>query len=152
MISIGGAGARGTNGTLSPATARTRSGWIQRHPPDHEGAPVVPDEDRALLVERVEQADHVGAQRRHVVGLDLRGRRRAAVAAHVGHDHAVAGLGERRDLMAPGERQLGEAVAEDDGGAAAGLVDVQLDPLADSPRARAGGIAALISPAPCPAQ
>ncbi len=26
MISIGGAGARGTNGTLRPATARTRSG------------------------------------------------------------------------------------------------------------------------------
>ncbi len=28
MIGIGAAGARGTNGTLSPATARTRSGWI----------------------------------------------------------------------------------------------------------------------------
>ncbi len=32
MISTGGAGARGTNGTLSPATARTRSGWIQAIP------------------------------------------------------------------------------------------------------------------------
>ncbi len=29
MIGMGAAGARGTNGTLSPATARTRSGWIQ---------------------------------------------------------------------------------------------------------------------------
>ena len=27
MIGSGGAGARGTNGTLKPATARTRSGW-----------------------------------------------------------------------------------------------------------------------------
>ena len=37
MIGIGAAGARGTNGTLSPATARTRSGCIQAS--DHTSEP-----------------------------------------------------------------------------------------------------------------
>ena len=51
MIGIGAAGARGMNGTLRPATARTRSGCDRRELPDHVRAPVVADEDRRLLAE-----------------------------------------------------------------------------------------------------
>src|SRR4029077_11113047 len=41
------------------------------------------------------------------------------VAALIGRERAEAGGGERRNLVAPGVRQLGEAVAEHDGRAAA---------------------------------
>ena len=77
MIGIGAAGARGTNGTLRPATARTRSGCSTASCHVDVRAPVVADEDRRLLADVVEQPAHVAAQRHHVVGLDLR-RRRAA--------------------------------------------------------------------------
>ena len=64
MISIGAAGARGTNGTLSPATARTRSGWTQAICQTTNAPQSWPTKIASLLAERVEQPDHVAAQRR----------------------------------------------------------------------------------------
>ena len=58
-----------------------------------------------------------------------RRRARAAVAALVGREHVVAGVGERRDLVAPRVGALGEAVAQHDRRRrrVAGLDDVELD-------------------------
>ena len=114
MIGIGAAGARGTNGTLSPATARTRSGWIQASCQTRNAPQSWPTKTALSSPIASSSAAHVPAQREHVVGLDVRRRRAVAVAAHVRREHSVAGPGESGDLMAPGEGQLGEAVAEHD--------------------------------------
>ena len=133
MISIGGAGERGTNGTLRPATALTRSGASTDRFHITIAPQSCPTKIGLLLAERVEQAGHVGAQRHDVVGLDLRGNRAAPVAAHVRHDHAVAGVREHRQLVTPGEAELGKAVAENDERAVALLHDRQLDAVGSHP-------------------
>ena len=58
----GGIGARGMNGTLMPTTPATRSGCEQRQLPHDHRAPVVADEHRLLLAERVEQPDQVAGE------------------------------------------------------------------------------------------
>ena len=93
-------------------------GVQHRHRPDHEAAPVVPREDRALDAEHVEQAGEVARQVVDVVGADRLGPIAAAVAALVGRDHAEARADERVELMPPRVRELREAVAQHDGGAA----------------------------------
>ena len=119
---------RGTGGTLSPATPANRSGCSSGGAPRHHGAEVVADEHRLLGADVVEQADEVGGQLDDVVGVDGVGLRRAAVAALIGRQHVVAGLGQRRNLVAPGVGQFGEAVGQHDHrrAAFAGLDDPQL--------------------------
>ena len=56
---------------------------------------------------------------------------REVVAAHVGRDHVVAGLGQRPDLVTPGVPELGEAVQQDHQRPGAGLDVVQSDAAAD---------------------
>ena len=88
-----------------------------RHRPGDEAAPVVADEDGALDVERVEQGDQIAGELGEAVCLDRRRGAAAAVAALVGSDGAEARAGDRLELMAPAEGEVGEAVAEDDRGA-----------------------------------
>ena len=80
-----------------------------------------------LLAERGDQADDVADQVQLRVLVDGLGRSRLPVAALVGGDRVVAGLGQRRELVAPRVPGLGEAVAEHDEGTLAGLGDVHLD-------------------------
>ena len=71
------------------------------------------DPDGPLGADVVEQADDVGGQLVNVVGLDRIRTRRAAVAALIGRQHVVAGLGEDRDLVSPRVGQFGKAVGQD---------------------------------------
>ena len=84
----------------------------QRGAPGHHAAEVVADDDRAFCSDVIEQADDVGGQLDDVVGVDGARLRRTAVAALIGRQHAVAGLGQRRNLVTPGVRQFGEAVGQ----------------------------------------
>jgi hypothetical protein len=99
IIWVGGIGERVISGVLTPTTPATR---VQdRHRPDHEAAPVVAREDRALDAEHVEQADQVAAQVVDVVGADRLGPVAAAVAALVGRDHPEARGDQCVELVAP---------------------------------------------------
>ncbi len=84
----------------------------QRRRPGHHAAEVVTDDHRAFGADVIEQADDVGGQLDDVVGVDGDRLRRPAVAALIGRQHAVAGLGQRRNLVTPGVRQFGEAVGQ----------------------------------------
>ncbi len=86
----------------------------KRGVPGDRRAPVVPDDDRPLRPERVDDADHVADEMQDRVFVDLLGAVGTAVAAHVGRDRMVAGLGERVELRPPGTPGFGKAVTEDD--------------------------------------
>ena len=83
-----------------------------RNPPADDSAPIVGDKMEAIRAIRVGDADHVGGQRVELVGRDLLRLVAGVVAAHVGHDDVIAGLGKRRDLMAPSPPELGKAVKQ----------------------------------------
>ena len=85
------------------------------------------DEDGLDLAGVVEQPAHVGAQLDFVVGVRLGWRRALAEAAHVRCQHAKAGVAQRRDLVAPGERELGKAVTQHDERSEALVDHAQLD-------------------------
>ena len=85
----------------------------KRGVPGDRRAPIVPDDDRPLRPERVDDADHVADEMQDRVFLDLLGTVGLAVAAHVGRDSMVAGLGERVQLRPPGTPGFGKAVTED---------------------------------------
>ena len=55
----------------------------------------------------------------NVVGLDRIRTRRAAVAALIGRQHVIAGLGESRNLVPPRVGQFGKAVGQHHHGCAA---------------------------------
>ena len=103
---------RGTGGTLKPDHSGEPVRMQQRRRPGHHGAEVVPDDHRPFGADVIEQADDVGGQLDDVVRVDGRRLRRPAVAALIGRQHAVARLGQRRNLVTPGVRQLGEAVGQ----------------------------------------
>ena len=71
-------------------------------------------EDGLFHAEVVEQADEVARQVLHVVGFDGVRSLGQAIAAHVRGDGPAAGGLECVQLMAPGEGEFGEAVAQDD--------------------------------------
>jgi hypothetical protein len=75
-------------------------------------APVVPDDHGLRLAELLHQIDHVAHQVQQRVLLDLGGRVRAAIAAHVGRHGTVAGRRNGRELMAPRVPGLRPAVTE----------------------------------------
>src|SRR5208337_5157048 len=85
----------------------------KRGVPGDRRAPIVPDDDRPLRPERVDDADHVADEMQDRVFLDLLGTVGLAVAAHVRRDRTVAGLGERVELRPPGTPGFGKTVAED---------------------------------------
>ena len=80
--------------------------------PGERPAPVVADDVGALVPERADEAGDVAHQRARRVGFDRRRPVGAAVAAQVGGDRVEAGLGEGGELVAPGVRQLREAVED----------------------------------------
>src|SRR5581483_5689204 len=84
-------------------------------------------EHGVLRADRIEEAEDVITQVFDVVALQLGRLRRAAVAALVGRDHVVAGLGDGGYLVAPRVPKLGEAVAQHDDRPFARLGDVHVD-------------------------
>ena len=108
--------ATGRTARCTPTTGAHPVGVQPGHLPHDERAPVVADEDRRRRSRGdVEQPEQVGGQVLDAVGLDLRSVRvECAVAALVGRDHVVAGIGERLDLVSPRVGELGEAVAQHD--------------------------------------
>ena len=103
----------------------------QRSTPGHHAAEVVADEHGPLGVRVIEQPDDVTRQLRHRVRVDGVGPRRTAVATLIGCQHVIAGLGQDRELVAPGVGQFGEAVQQHDHGVArlAGFEHAQRDPV-----------------------
>ena len=95
--------------------------------PRHWRAPIMAGDNRALLAERVEQADHVANKMKQSVLVDRFGAVGLPIAAHVAGDRVKAGLGERRQLMAPRIPGLGKAMAQQHQRPAALFGDVQVD-------------------------
>ena len=104
----------GHRGQAQPGHGAESLRMQQRCGPGHHRAEVVAHQHGLLGADSVEQPDDVGGQFGDVVGLD-RGRPvGAAVAALVGGQYVVAGVGQAADLVAPGEREFGKAVTEYD--------------------------------------
>ena len=89
------------------------------------------DHRAALCAGVIEQTQHVGGEHVDRVLVGVVGGGGVPEAAHVGHQHPVAGGGQRSDLVAPGEAELREPVQQHDDRAArrAVLGDRQLDPV-----------------------
>ena len=81
--------------------------------PHRRCAPVVADPDRLGRAKVVQQLDQVGDDLLQGVILVPAVEAGAAVAAHVRRDRPQAEIGEHRQLVAPGGRQLRPAVHED---------------------------------------
>ncbi len=92
-------------------------------------APIVADDDRLRRAERVEHADHVADEMKQRVLIDVLGLACLAIAAHIGRDRAIAGIGERLQLMAPRIPGFRKAVAEEHDGSASGLGEMDRDPV-----------------------
>ena len=95
--------------------------------PGDRRAPVVADDDRLGLAERLHQLGHVAHQMQQRVLVDRLGRLGAAVAAHVGRHAAKAGRAHRRELMPPRVPALRPAMAEQHQRTAADLGVAHLD-------------------------
>jgi hypothetical protein len=85
----------------------------QRRTPGHHRTPVVPDDRTPPRTGPIQQGHQISGQRGDVVSLDRPRPRGPAVSALVGRQHPVPGRGQHRHLVAPGERQFGEAVRQD---------------------------------------
>ena len=92
---------------------------------DFAAAGGVADVDRVLQVERFDERREVVGVGVHVVAVP--GLARAAVAAAVMGDAAVAAGGQEEHLVLQGVRAERPAVAEDDGLSAAPVLVVELD-------------------------
>ena len=89
------------------------------------------DEDRVVGADVVEQAEQVGRQVIDAIGVDVGRRGGVCVAALVGHEHPVAGVDERLDLVPPRVRTLRKSVDEHHDRIAGftGVDHVQFDPV-----------------------
>ena len=97
--------------------------------PGDRRAPVVPDNQRALLAERRNERDHVADIVEDRVGGDILRRGGAAKAAHVGRNRAKPDCGERDHLVAPRIPNLRPAMAQQHHRAMAVFGDIHLDPV-----------------------
>jgi hypothetical protein len=90
---------------------------MRGHVPHYRAAPVVADPHGAILsmgaAERAQQFQHVLDDQLLGKILVARVGAGAAIAAHVGRDAAEAKGCHRRQLVPPGQRELGPAMAED---------------------------------------
>ena len=71
--------------------------------PGHDRPPVVPDEQRLVFAQRIENTDDIGSELADIVILDSRRSVGAAIAAHIRRHHPIPGLGQRLNLVPPGE-------------------------------------------------
>jgi hypothetical protein len=67
------------------------------------------------LAQRIQQSDHVAHQMEEGILIDRARTLRLAVAAHIGSDSAISGLGKAGELMTPGVRRLRKAVTKEHG-------------------------------------
>src|ERR1019366_6722815 len=88
-------------------------------------APVVSDEYRPLGAERVKESAHIFDQLDHPVGLDRLRCVAVAVAAQVGRDGVIAGVGNRLQLVAPRIPELWKPVQQHHDWPGAGLGNVK---------------------------
>ena len=95
--------------------------------PGDRRAPVMADDDRSLLTQRIQQPDHVAGQVEHCVLIDRLRCVGLPVATHIGRHRVVAGLRQCAKLMAPGVPRLRKAVAQQDQGSTADLGNVHPD-------------------------
>src|SRR5436190_15181804 len=89
-------------------------GVVHRGGPGDASAPVVTDQQRGLGTEFSDEAADVGGEQVDSVGLEALWLRGEVVATRVGGDDSKAGRRERRDLSAPTEPELREAVQQKD--------------------------------------
>ncbi len=87
---------------------------VRRRRPGGPGSPVVSDQEGPFRSPFADQVADVGRQQVGAVCGHVRRARREVVAARVGRNDAKAGLRKRRDLPAPTEPELREAVQQDD--------------------------------------
>ena len=104
-------------------------GRDQGEHPRERRAPVVADDVGALGAGVAQHRQHVADQQVHPVRLDGSGLSERAVAAQVRNDHPEAGVGQRRDLVAPQPSRIGKAVQQHHRPALAGHVVFDPDPV-----------------------
>ena len=88
-------------------------GMEEKAVPRHQRAPVVADDHRRLLAERIDDSDHIRREVLDVVGIDLARLVALAVAAQIRGDRVIARLRERRQLVPPRIPGLGKAVEQE---------------------------------------
>ena len=101
-------------GRLDHGRAGEALGFEARHGPDDGGAPIVACDMETLAAERARQREDVGGGEVEFVGVRPLGLARQIVAALVRRDHVKAALGERREIVAPGEPEFWKSVQQDD--------------------------------------
>jgi hypothetical protein len=111
-------------GNASLIVCRTRAGWKRQR-----SQAVVADDEGAGLAEGVEEGDEVADDVQGGVVVDGRRGVGAAAAAEVGRDDAEAGVGESRDLVAPGVPELREPVQQQQRRPRALLYHMHADPV-----------------------
>ena len=89
-------------------------GMLRRHDPGQHAAPVVAHQVEGLHLHAVGERQDVAHEVLGRVVTDLGRAGAGAVAPLVGRHGPVPGPAERRQLVAPGPRRLGEAVEEQD--------------------------------------
>jgi len=72
----------------------------------------MPDDHGGVFVESVEESHYVADKMKERVLVDLSGTIALAVTSHVGRNGVEAGLGERRQLVAPGVPRLRKTMAK----------------------------------------
>lgn len=82
--------------------------------PGNSGAPIMPGEEDSLLAELINNGDHVRDQFRKSVRSNPCRFAAEVVTALVGHNDAIAGVGQRFNLVAPAIPEFGKAVKKQD--------------------------------------
>ena len=113
MISMGSAGGRGMNGRVEADHPRHALRMAKRHLPNDDATPVMTAEHRSFDAQMIQQTHQIAGQMLHVVGFHGAGSRGQPITALIGRDGPTPRRFASAQLMAPGERKLGKAVAED---------------------------------------
>ena len=88
------------------------TGFQQGQIPGNVGPPVVPDHGHLFMPEMIHGALNIAADGRDIVCLDCGGCAAAPIAAHLGGERAVTGVGKRLHLMPPGVPALGKTMQQ----------------------------------------
>src|SRR3990167_5467724 len=106
---------------------------VQRSGPGGWRAPVMADNDRRIIAERIYEADDILADFDLIVGLDLARLVGLAITTHVRRDHMIAGLGDRIELVAPGIPGFRKAMQKQDKRTFPGFCNIEFDPVCSDP-------------------
>jgi hypothetical protein len=129
FLEVAAAGQTGAEGDAQAGDGEDAIGAEEAEVPGGRGAPVMADDEGAGLAEGVEEGDEVADDVQGGVVVDGRRGVGAAAAAEVGRDDAEAGVGESRDLVAPGVPELREPVQQQQRRPRALLYHMHADPV-----------------------